>query len=1056
MYGQEGKAASLSLHDSNGRILLSFRWGNLSLGTDGDHYSIVNADGMSLDNGLPGQPALPSLSKAVLLPRGSRLSLESLHGEETPWGSLLDRDRPLRPVAEATAKDATPPDIYPDKETYSADRWFRGGEPLEVTHLGTLGNHEVFRLTVRPMAYHPLQRSLRLYTTLDATLTASLGTLPAGLDLLPPRYLVVSRPEFEEGLQPFLRWKRQQGYAVEALYVETHQRDSIRAAIADRWTVGGQRPDYLLLVGDAAQIQSFIGTTYPFNFDSHTTDLYYAEHTGDYLPDTRLGRWPVNDTAELGRVVHKTLRYELALDLDSLQLSRMLLVAGHDTNAPAPVTTNGQVNYVSREVKRLRPWMDTTVFRNHESDQRRGDILSAIGQGVTMVNYTAHCTTAGWSHPAVSYSSIDTLNEGQPMVYVNNCCKSNTFSGTGFGEQLLRKAHGGAVAVIGATNSTLWNEDYYWSVGPKYPFTLQPAYDSLLQGAFDRLLAEPLDAGALVQAGNLAVTAFGSPYDKFYWEIYCLLGDPSLVPWFGMPQPLSLRVTEAPHNGDGSLSLEATPGATVTALQHDSVAGRGIVGNDGTLTLSLNRTLDTTPLLLTATSYGFRPHIDTLAVAPAHPRSATLRDIRIGDSTVSFLIENTGTLPLYGLQATLQQHDGDTLYGALLLMQSLSIDTLLPAQQSSSALPVLLSRPGTLPYWKASLVLRDSEGTLLCSVALHHLLSFSVPTATYRLLEADGSEAHRLLPQHSYLMETILDSPAEGTSLTLTALPATDPLATTTTYNQQSTLPFLTPDSLTHLRIATDLTLLGYTRHSELFLVAGPRTESFEEGFSSYPWQSPSLHPWVIDSTVSYSGHLSARSGAIGNRQASDLQLEVLLPQPDTLTYRVRTSCETQYDKFQFFLDDKLIGYEAWGESGWEQRHVLIGAGHHTLRWRYVKDESTSAGNDCVWIDDLQLPLALWDSAYGWFSDSPLGLQPASPSPHPTLHPNPSRGRMTVTVPGDGILRLTDLCGRLLMPPTTVHPGSVTLTLDHLPDGLYLLLYTDQYGTDIQKLLINR
>lgn len=40
-----------------------------------------------------------------------------------------------------------------------------------------------------------------------------------------------------------------------------------------------------------------------------------------------------------------------------------------------------------------------------------------------------------------------------------------------------------------------------------------------------------------------------------------------------------------------------------------------------------------------------------------------------------------------------------------------------------------------------------------------------------------------------------------------------------------------------------------------------------------------------------------------------------------------------------------------WSKSGpW----TVTGSGTHTLKWRYAKDESGSAGSDCGWVDYLQ------------------------------------------------------------------------------------------------------
>ena len=551
-------------------------------------YSRLVWEGMTYGTGRVGCPDLPTYSTLIRLPKGCSLAVKDVDAASPEWEDAVPLGKPLVPVAEGWVKDQPEPGYYPDTKVYRSTEGYRGGERVEVELLGVMGTEQLYRVTLRPVAYQPAKGTLTVDNRIEATLAVGGKAVvgPSG----PERYLVVSRPQFRHGLQPFVQWKRQEGYEVTEIYADTNRCESIKALISGQWSVvSGQPPRYILLVGDVAQIQAFPGTTRPAGLGNHVTDLYYAEQTGDYLPDALLGRWPVSDTAELRAVVEKTLRYEQCIALDTARLRRMLLVAGSESQDPAPVTTNGQVNYLGREIKLAHPELDTLCYRNPESGSRRDAILNDLRRGAALLNYTAHCNTAGWSTPSVTFASIDTLDNPQPLLYVNNCCQSNAFGGTCFGEQLLRKPHGGAIGVIGATNSTLWNEDYYWSVGPKYLFSLTPDYDSTCLGAFDHWLGRVADVqtqGELLAAGNLAVTAFGSPYSKFYWEIYCLLGDPSLRPYVGFPQEVTLSA-EGVYNGSTVLNVSGTPGATVTAVQDSILLSVGTLGASGHCVLAL-------------------------------------------------------------------------------------------------------------------------------------------------------------------------------------------------------------------------------------------------------------------------------------------------------------------------------------------------------------------------------------------------------------------------------------------------------------------------------------
>ena len=156
--------------------------------------------------------------------------------------------------------------------------------------------------------------------------------------------VVVARPECREALQPWVRWKQQEGYDVEQLYVESGSRDSIRNLLKERYlnpTPLHPAQGYVLLVGDVDRIQAFIGKYRPSGMSGHVTDLYYGEYTGDYLPEALVGRLPASDTAQLRSMVEKIVAYEQGTTLTNTLLQRALLVAGCESTAPAPTTTNG-------------------------------------------------------------------------------------------------------------------------------------------------------------------------------------------------------------------------------------------------------------------------------------------------------------------------------------------------------------------------------------------------------------------------------------------------------------------------------------------------------------------------------------------------------------------------------------------------------------------------------------------------------------------------------------------------------------------------------------------
>ena len=1010
-----------------------FEWGNVFIGTAGDRFNELHADGMNLENGETGKPALPTLSTVVSLPRGCSLAISLMEHTEERWDSVVDEGRPLAPVAAAWVKDGPQPEYEPDKATYAADADYRGGEPLEVSHLGTMGRNEIYRITVRPAAYNPVRRSLLVSTRLDAVLEVKGHPLLEPDATLPERYMIVSRPQFREGLQPFVAWKRQEGYEVEEIYADTNKRNAVKALIESRWEdADGRWPKYLLVVGDVAQIQSYIGLTHPQELNNHSTDLYYAEHTGDYLPDALIGRWPVNDTAELRAVVEKTLRYEQCHDLDAAQLQRAILVAGKENTTPAPTTTNGQVNYLKGRIVAEQPTIDTACYHNPDSENQRGGILDDIASGAAFLNYTAHCSTGGWTRPAVGFAAIDTLGCTQPLLYVNNCCLSNAFDGTCFGEQLLRKPQSGAIGVIGATNSTLWNEDYYWAVGPKYPFSLAPAYDSLHPGAFDLFLqGEAATQGALLAAGNLAVSAFGSPYDKFYWEIYCLLGDPSLKPYLGAPQRLSFHAPDTLPVGTATTRISGTPGAIVSAVQGGELLATIVLEDRRSTAIRFIRPLDTLPVVFTATMAQCAPVVDTTYTAMPHGRTVTFRNAAVADTTVDFLLVNLCGDTLYNVAVQLLCDDTTQ---ALFDAPTQHADTLPP--HAELPMHTTISVLQWEQRWSGELYAYSITGNVECSpLHLHGRLDGLPPSLTISVLDADTAEHPHIWPDSEYLLQASAEGLCDSMSVTVTALPTADRLIT---LNSGSTASFTTPDTVKHLHIEAFIARGNYRRNYNIWLTAGPRTDGFENGFASHPWDTSSLRPWIVDTAEHHSGRISLRSAPIGGRQTSDLGIDLLLAAPDSIAFWTHTSSEQNYDRLLFSIDG-VKHLELSGNTGWRRCSYPIGSGNHRLLWRYVKDDSGNSGSDCAWIDDVELPAALWDTACGWFGATLLTIEKPSESGELSIRPTVTDGAVWIEAPCETDAELTDILGRHI---AIIHLAAGTpcqLDLQRFPAGVYLI-----------------
>ena len=138
---------------------------------------------------------------------------------------------------------------------------------------------------------------------------------------------------------------------------------------------------------------------------------------------------------------------------------------------------------------------------------------------------------------------------------------------------------------------------------------------------------------------------------------------------------------------------------------------------------------------------------------------------------------------------------------------------------------------------------------------------------------------------------------------------------------------------------------------------------------------------WREDTSVSYSGGASLRSGTIGDGKTSDLRFS--MAGKGTISFHWRTSCEEDpymhaTDYVRFLVDGVEKG-RLDGISGWEAFSARIDTdGPHVLTWEYVKDGSDSAGEDCAWVDEVKFA----PDAVAWIrfngNDSTSGTLPDS------------------------------------------------------------------------------
>lgn len=625
-----------------------------------------------------GNPDLPVINRLIEIPHNSDVEIKIISYDEEII-KLTDKGFknliiPAQP-SHSKSQDAKDVPFEKNKEVYNKDEFYKR-ELVKFEDKGYLRNKHLGYLEISPFMYNPVTNVLKVLNNIELEITfvpsaktkvLSKANLQSphfdqinynvinqtsdskALISGPVKYVIVSDRMFEEALQDFILWKTQKGFNVVEAYTDVigTTTSSIKTYLQDLYDnpADGVAPTFVLLVGDVAQIPTYSGTT-----GSHKTDLYYFEYTGDKLPEVFYGRFSAESVVELQPQIDKTLEIEKYEMPDPAYLDNVVLVAGVD-GTYAPTHGNGAINYANtyytnpdNEITSYYYlYGDNSGVMSSNSLGASASIISYISAGVSFSNYTAHCGVDGWFDPSFNVSHIDGLtNEHMYPLIIGNCCQSNTFNSNDcFGEELLMAANKGAVGYIGGSNNTYWDEDYYWAIGLTSGISANPTYEASGLGAYDRFFhfnGEDksewyITQGQINVAGNLAVEASTSSLKAYYWEIYHLMGDPSLTPYVSLPYVLTASYDSEAFIGYESFNVTAEENAYVALSDNGVLLDAALVNESGSVTLTFDALSEATTLDLVITKQNRQPIIDQVAVIPSTTPYVQLNDYIINDNT---------------------------------------------------------------------------------------------------------------------------------------------------------------------------------------------------------------------------------------------------------------------------------------------------------------------------------------------------------------------------------------------------------------------------------------
>jgi hypothetical protein len=627
-------------------------------------FTLLTGDGLVRSQDI-GQPNLPTANQLLAIPFGCDLEAQVVDSKVDEY-SLADLgiEFPIMPTQPSLSKSQDPESVpfeY-NRATYAQTGFY--SQPLAMAKtVGIMRSVNIGLIVVAPFEYNPTQKILRVYKEVtvkiayknaDWNLTRQMqqnyyspafepvygsllnysgykdeSMITTDLTKYPIKYLIISNRMFQAQLAPFIQWKIKRGFKVTTAYTDSigTTNTAIKSYIQSIYNSGtpsNPAPSFVLLVGDAQQIP-------PFQFSGHISDLSFCEFTNDNIPEIYYGRFSAQTTAQLQPQIDKTLEYEQYLMPDPSYLGNCTMIAGVDASHGS-TWGNGQINYGTTYYFNAAHGLTSNTYLYPNSGSNAAAIRATVNSGVGYINYTAHGSHDGWYEPEFNSTQVQALtnNHKYPLA-VGNCCLTNTF-GTDYstpcqGEYWLQVANKGAIGYIGASNSSYWDEDYWWGVGYKTVVT-NPTYSATNLGAYDGIFhdhSEPTTEyyiynDAINFRGNLAVTQANGSSTAYYWQIYHLMGDPSVMTYFKVPPANSVVHAATILITATTFTVQAVPGSYVGISFGGVLKGAAYIGTSGTVDVPVTAMGTPGTVDIVVTAQNRIPYISTIqAIAPSGP-----------------------------------------------------------------------------------------------------------------------------------------------------------------------------------------------------------------------------------------------------------------------------------------------------------------------------------------------------------------------------------------------------------------------------------------------------
>jgi hypothetical protein len=685
-------------------------------------------------------------------------------------------------------------------------------------------------------------------------------------------------------------------------------------------------------------------------------------------------------------------------------------------------------------------------------------VNNALNAGAFILQHRDHGMETGWGEPSYVNSNINGLTNVGKLSYIMsvNCLTGKyNYSSECFAEKFHRYKYNGqnagCVGILAAseTSYSFVNDTYVWGFYDNIWPDFMPAYGAMFE-----------ERGLLPAFGNAAGKYFlqqsSWPYNTSNKEVtYHLFhhhGDGFQTIFSEVPQQLTVSHPEVMISSATTFNVTAPAGSFIALTANGIIIGTANgTGSPVAVPVAAPAVGTTVKVVVTKTNH-YRHYSSFIVISDVNPYVIT------DNYTVNDPTGNNNQALDFGEHAFLslgEKNLGNNPAENVMVSLALS-DPYITITDNTEAYPTIPSQTTITVEngFKVQIANNVPDGytKMVTATATNGTdtwisyfdLTCRAPKLVAGSMTIDDSQGGngngRLDPGESAVIKIttsntgLSSAPDVNTTLSVSSGLLT---LSNNTFNLGTINPLGSPIAEFNVSVSTlapagvsinlDFTAVSgaYTTQRTYTVQAGLLVEDWETGdFSKFNWTNGGNLPWTITSSGQYEGAFTAKSGAIGHSQSSQLILNYNVPSNDTIKFYCKTSSEPVADGFKFYIDNVMKASYS-GTTPWTYTAVPVTAGNHTFKFIYTKNAGTSTGSDCVWVDFIVLPLPQYTTAFAGIDDYTCQSTPYQCSGNASNY-----STVAWTTSGTGSFSNASILNPVYTPTTAdVTAGSVTLIM---------------------------